>query len=100
MYAVVHGGIDPEFRALSCKTLSHIEFDGFAIGGSVGKNRQEMIEMLSYTVAMLPENKPNHLLGIADLPSIADIIPLGIDKFDSSHPTKCARHGLLFTSAE
>jgi len=25
-------------------------------------------------------------------------VPLGIDTFDSSHPTKCARHGLLFTA--
>ncbi len=99
MYAVVHGGIDPEFRTLSCTELTKLNFDGYAIGGSVGKNRAEMITMLQYTVPMLPEDKPNHLLGIADLPSIADIIPLGIDTFDSSHPTKCARHGLLFTSA-
>nr|MBP7854431.1 tRNA-guanine transglycosylase [Candidatus Babeliales bacterium] len=84
---------------LSCTELTKLNFDGYAIGGSVGKNRAEMITMLQYTVPMLPEDKPNHLLGIADLPSIADIIPLGIDTFDSSHPTKCARHGLLFTSA-
>jgi len=45
----------------------------------------------------LPKDKPNHLLGIGDLPSLAACIPLGIDTFDSSHPTKAARHGLLFT---
>ena len=98
MYAVVHGGIIPELRLKSCNFLSQLPFDGFAIGGSVGKNRHEMIEMLQYTVPELPYDKPNHLLGIADLPSVADIIPLGIDTFDSSHPTKCARHGHLFTS--
>lgn len=98
MYGVIHGGVDPEFRKLSCNTLTKLNFDGFAIGGSVGKNRPEMIEMLTYTLPLLPENKPNHLLGIADLPSIENIVPLGIDTFDSSHPTKCARHGHLFTS--
>ncbi len=98
MYAVIHGGISPELRKVSCQTLTKLDFDGFAIGGSVGKNRTEMIEMLKFTVPQLPENKPNHLLGIADLPSIEGIIPLGIDTFDSSHPTKCARHGHLFTS--
>ncbi|MBP9765319.1 tRNA-guanosine(34) transglycosylase [Candidatus Babeliales bacterium] len=98
MYAVIHGGIIPEFRTESCKILGQMAFDGYAIGGSVGKNRQEMIDMLTYTVPMLPEDKPNHLLGIADLPSIESIIPLGIDTFDSSHPTKLARHGHLMTS--
>lgn len=98
MYAVIHGGINPEMRKESCKVLTKMAFDGFAIGGSVGKNREEMIEMLSYTLPNLPEDKPNHLLGIGDLPSIESMIPLGIDTFDSSHPTKCARHGHLFTS--
>ena len=98
MYAVIHGGVLPELRKESCNILTKLPFDGFAIGGSVGKNRAEMIEMLTYTVPMLPDDKPNHLLGIADLPSIENIVPLGIDTFDSSHPTKCARHGHLFTS--
>jgi len=97
IYAVIHGGIIPEFRKESCKVLTNLPFDGFAIGGSVGKNRQEMIDMLQYTVPLLPHDKPNHLLGIADLPSIDAIIPLGIDTFDSSHPTKCARHGHIMT---
>jgi len=73
-------------------------FDGFAIGGSVGKNHDEMIEMLQHTIPQLPSEKPNHLLGIGDLPAIERILPLGIDTFDSSHPTKCARHGHLFSS--
>lgn len=98
IYAVVHGGINQDFRKESCKFLEKLSFDGFAIGGSVGKNREEMVEMLKFTIPLLPQDKPNHLLGIADLPSIQSIIPLGIDTFDSSHPTKCARHGHLFTS--
>ena len=40
MYAVVHGGIDPELRALSAKFLTQLPFDGFAIGGSLGKNKE------------------------------------------------------------
>jgi queuine tRNA-ribosyltransferase len=98
MYAVIHGGINKDFRSISCKTLTAMPFDGFAIGGSVGKNHVEMIEMLNYTIPQLPYDKPNHLLGIGDLPAIAEIVPLGIDTFDSSHPTKCARHGHLFSS--
>ncbi len=56
-----------------------------------------MIDMLTYTVPRLPHTAPNHLLGIGDLESVDACIKLGIDTFDSSHPTRCARHGLLFT---
>ena len=96
IYAVIHGGVDKELRTLSCKTLTKMSFDGFAIGGSVGKNREEMLTMLDYTIPQLPKEAPNHLLGIADLPSIDAIIKLGIDTFDSSYPTRSARHGTLF----
>ncbi len=97
LYAVIHGGIDKELRKKSCEILSAQAFDGFGIGGSVGKNREEMIDMLTFMMPLLPEDKPNHLLGIGDLPSLEASIPLGIDTFDSAHPTKAARHGLLFT---
>lgn len=97
MYSVIHGGIDPEMRSLSCKILTALPFDGHAIGGSLGKNHQQMFDMLSYVMPQLPQEKPNHLLGIGDLTSLEPCIKLGIDTFDSSHPTRCARHGLLFT---
>lgn len=97
MYAVIHGGINKNFRKQSCDYLGSLPFDGFAIGGSLGKNHQEMFELLEFTVPQLPEDKPNHLLGIGDLNSIEKCIQLGIDTMDSSHPTRCARHGLLFT---
>lgn len=98
MYAVIHGGINTEMRQTSCNFLTKLPFDGYAIGGSVGKNKEEMHELLSFTLPLLPEEKPNHLLGIGDLPSIERSIPLGIDTFDSSYPTRAARHGILFTT--
>jgi queuine tRNA-ribosyltransferase len=98
MYAVVHGGIDANMRQTSCNYLTNLPFDGYAIGGSVGKNKEEMHELLSFTMPLLPEEKPNHLLGIGDLPSIDRSIPLGIDTFDSSYPTRSARHGVVLTA--
>lgn len=98
MYAVIHGGIDKDLRLKSCDYLTNLPFDGFAVGGSLGKTREQMFDMLLYTMPRLPIDKPNHLLGIGDLESLAIGIELGIDTFDSSHPTRCARHGLLFTS--
>jgi queuine tRNA-ribosyltransferase len=98
MYAVIHGGTDPELRKQSCDVLTKLSFDGFAIGGSLGKDRDEMVAMLTQLMPNIPDDKPNHLLGIADLPSLDACIPLGIDTFDSSHPTRIARHGLILTS--
>jgi queuine tRNA-ribosyltransferase len=98
MYAVIHGGVDIELRKKSCQFLSDKGFDGYAIGGSLGKNTAEMVDMLTHIMPYIPDDKPNHLLGIGDLPSIDACISLGIDTFDSSHPTRCARHGLLFTA--
>lgn len=97
MYAVIHGGVDNELRSLSCSFLKALPFDGFAIGGSMGKTRNEMVGMLSRLTPQIPAHSPCHLLGIGDPASLHDTIALGIDTFDSSHPTKCARHGLLFT---
>jgi queuine tRNA-ribosyltransferase len=97
IYAVIHGGVCPDMRRHSCEFLTRLAFDGFAIGGSLGKNKPEMVAMLSSLTPRLPQEKPNHLLGIGDLESIAACIPLGIDTFDSSYPTRAARHGTLLT---
>lgn len=97
MYAVIHGGTNERLRTISCNTLTKLPFDGFAIGGSFGKTKEQMFSMLEFTMKQLPEDKPNHLLGIGDLLSIEPTIQQGIDTFDSSYPTRCARHGLLFS---
>ena len=97
LYAVIHGGLDQDLRSKSCEYLSSLNFDGYAIGGSLGKTRDQMIDLLKFLMPKISTDKPNHLLGIGDLESIHQIIPLGIDTFDCSHPTKAARHGQLFT---
>ncbi len=97
IYAVIHGGISEQLRATSCKYLTGLPFDGFAIGGSLGKNHTEMFTLLEHTMPHIPVEKPTHLLGIGDLASFEQSIRYGLDTFDSSHPTRCARHGLLFT---
>ncbi len=97
IYAVIHGGVDPILRKESCEFMVRHPFDGFAIGGSLGKTKEEMVAMLRSMMPYLPQEKPNHLLGIGDLTSIEKCIPLGIDTFDSSYPTRAARHGLALT---
>jgi queuine tRNA-ribosyltransferase len=97
MYAVIHGGINKEFRLKSASYLGALPFDGYSVGGSVGKDKGEMFHLLSYTLEPLDPQKPRHLLGIGDLESLSTSISYGIDTFDSSYPTKAARHGMAFT---
>ena len=98
IYAVVHGGLDLDLRKKSCKYLTSLPFDGYAIGGSLGKTREDMFELLDNMMPWIPVEKPNHLLGIGDLYSVEKCVTSGIDTFDSSHPTRAARHGTVFTN--
>jgi queuine tRNA-ribosyltransferase len=97
MYAVVHGGVDERLRGMSLDYLTALPFDGFGIGGSLGKNREELFALLQFVMPRLPPDRPNHLLGIADIPSIDGAVPLGVDTFDSCFPTRLGRHGTLLT---
>lgn len=96
MFAVIHGGINYELRKNSCSFLSDLPFNGFAIGGSVGKTKEELFDIVAYTKNHLPHDFPIHLLGIGDPESIKKLVSCGIDSFDSSYPTKAARHGSIF----
>ena len=98
MYAVVHGGVDQSLRLQSCEALTQLAFDGFSIGGSLGKNTADVVKVLGYTLPNLPKTHPTHLLGIGDLTSMAASIPFGVDTFDSSYPTRAARHGVALTA--
>lgn len=98
MYAVVHGGVNQELREHSAKHLNSLDFDGFAIGGSLGKNTDDVVSVAKFTMPHLDNEKPVHLLGIGDIKTIDATIKYGIDTFDSAYPTKIARHGALLLS--
>ena len=97
IYSVIHGGLSVPMRLESAKILTNLPFDGHAIGGSFGKTADDLYSFLKALTPKLPPEKPIHLLGIGDLPTLTHALTYGIDTFDSSYPTKAARHGVLFT---
>lgn len=97
MYSVLHGGVDRGLRKVSVDYLTRLPFQGHAIGGSLGKTRQEMEALITYLMPLIPREKPVHLLGIGDIESITQTLPHGIDTYDSAYPTKAGRHGQLFS---
>lgn len=95
LYGIVQGGIYKEFREESSKFVSSMPFFGQAVGGTLGNNRKQMIEIINFSLKYLPKNKPVHLLGIGGLLDIWESIMEGIDTFDCVYPTRIARHGCI-----
>ena len=98
IYGIVQGGKYKDLRLESSKFISSLNFDGIAIGGSLGKSKKDMHKILDWVVPLLPENKPRHLLGIGNIEDIFECVEKGIDTFDCVAPTRIARRGALFIS--
>lgn len=97
MYGIVHGGVDLALRRRSVDYLAALPFDGFAVGGSMGRDREEMVRLLQGVMPMMPRDKPCHILGIADPATLPRLVPLGCDTFDSCYATRAGRHGTMLT---
>ena len=97
-FAILQGGIHEKERVRCAKTLSRMNFDGFAIGGlCIGEPKRMMHRMVRATLPHIPEEKPRHLMGVGSPQDIVECIRMGIDIFDSAFPTRNARHGTVFT---
>jgi tRNA-guanine family transglycosylase len=71
-------------------------FDGFAVGGSLGRSKDDMARVLDWTVPRLPADRPRHLLGIGEIEDLFACVERGIDTFDCAAPTRMARNGAVF----
>ena len=97
LFGIIQGGAYRDLREESAKFISEQDFDGYAIGGSLGRSKEEMNEVLEWTVPFLPQDRPRHLLGIGEIDDIFEIVGRGIDLFDCVLPTRMARTGTVLT---
>lgn len=95
LYGITQGGAFKDIRTESTQVISNMDFDGIAIGGNLGKTLQDMYQILDWSLPVLPQEKPRHLLGIGDIPSIFEAVERGMDTFDCVSPTRNARNGGL-----
>ena len=93
LFGIVQGGVYEDLRAESSAYVAGAGVDGIAIGGSLGQDKEQMREVVGWSLAGLPEDPPRHLLGIGDVDDIVHAVGAGIDSFDCATPTRLARHG-------
>ncbi|NPA75791.1 MAG: tRNA guanosine(34) transglycosylase Tgt [Euryarchaeota archaeon] len=97
-FGIVQGSIYEDLRKKSAEHLSHIDFDGYGIGGlSIGEPKEVMHRMIELTNSILPEEKPRYLMGVGSPLDIVDAVLAGVDIFDSVFPTRNGRHGTALT---
>jgi queuine tRNA-ribosyltransferase len=94
VFGIVQGGIHEDLRRASAERISQAAVDGIAIGGTLGRDKEEMHGVVRMTVPHLDADAPRHLLGIGEPDDLVEGIGLGIDLFDCAVPTRLARHGM------
>ena len=95
VYGIVQGGVYEDLRVESAQAIAASECAGIAIGGSLGADKPEMYQVVDWTTAVLPEDRPRHLLGIGEIDDLVRGVELGIDTFDCAMPTRLGRHGMV-----
>jgi queuine tRNA-ribosyltransferase/7-cyano-7-deazaguanine tRNA-ribosyltransferase len=96
LFGIIQGGAYKDLRKESAGFIAGQDFDGYAIGGSLGESTKDMDKVLSWTMPLLPEAKPRHLLGIGEVEDIFDVVKSGIDLFDCVAPISLGRTGTVF----
>lgn len=100
-YGIVQGGVYEDLRIASTEAIVASGAEGVAIGGSLGREKAQMHEVVAWTTRELdrlaPE-RPRHLLGIGEIDDLIRGVELGIDSFDCAMPTRLARHGVALVA--
>jgi queuine tRNA-ribosyltransferase len=94
VFGIVQGGTHEDLRRESAQAISEAGVDGIAIGGTLGRDKEEMAGVLAMTAPLLPAEAPKHLLGIGEVDDLLGGIALGLDVFDCAVPTRLSRHGV------
>jgi queuine tRNA-ribosyltransferase len=98
LFGIQQGSMDEDLRRISTDRLIDIGFDGYAVGGlAVGEGQAEMLRVLDFAAAMLPEGRPRYLMGVGKPDDIIGAVERGIDMFDCVLPTRSGRTGQAFT---
>jgi queuine tRNA-ribosyltransferase len=93
LFGIVQGGVHEDLRRESAARVAAASVDGVAVGGSLGREKAEMQEVVRWALGELPEDRPRHLLGVGDVDDVLAAVAAGVDTFDCATPTRLGRHG-------
>ncbi len=100
LFAIVQGGMVPQWRREQAQALRELDFPGYALGGlSVGEDKETTLAMVEATAPELPEDKPRYLMGLGTPEDLVEGVARGMDMFDCVLPTRNARNGMAFTDS-
>jgi queuine tRNA-ribosyltransferase len=97
VYGIVQGGVEHDLRLGSAAAVAASGCDGIAIGGTLGRDKAQMHEVVSWVtreLERLAPERPRHLLGIGEVDDLIAGVEQGIDTFDCAMPTRLGRHGM------
>ncbi len=97
LFGIVQGSYFKDLRMEAVDFLAKQDVPGYGIGGSLGKTKEDMYEILGWILPRLPQEKPRHLLGIGQVRDVFEAVEQGIDLFDCVIPTREARHKVIYT---
>jgi queuine tRNA-ribosyltransferase len=97
LMAVVQGGANKALRRQCAEQLLEIGFDCYGYGGwPLDSQGNLLIEMVAYVRELIPRQFALHGLGIGHPANVAACARLGYELFDSTMPTRDARHGRVY----
>lgn len=98
LFGIVQGSVYEDLRHESVRALTDIGFDGYAIGGlAVGEGQEAMLQVLDFTVPVMPQNAPRYLMGVGTPDDLVEAVRRGVDMFDCVMPTRAGRHGTAYS---
>ena len=97
LVAVIQGGGSHDLRQQCAEQLLEIGFDGYGYGGwPLDAEGNLLSDMLATVRQLVPHQFPVHALGVGHPPNIHACVQMGYELFDSTMPTRDARHGRLY----
>jgi queuine tRNA-ribosyltransferase len=97
LLAVIQGGGHRDLRKECAAALLEMGFDGYGLGGwPLDSEGNLLLEIIAYTRELVPQRWPMHALGVGQPANVVACARLGYGLFDSTMPTRDARHGRLY----
>jgi len=102
LFPVLQGNVYDDLRREHARQFIDLhDWPGYGIGGlSVGEAKEDMWRVLELLDDELPADRPRYLMGVGYPDDLLEAVARGCDLFDCVAPTRNARHGTAWTSAE